>query len=229
MENNNGRGIFYGVIGVATLVVAIIGATFAYFSVTATGGAGKANASSVSLSGTLVWTDTDQQIGSKLIPATKPIMLQSYGFSGANHCKGKSAAGGDVLYDLCSTYDFSIQNTAEVNQTIYFTLTSVTNTFGHESTEGNLTFCLYKKNAVTEGSELGGCKKVAAQGGSVSNFFSENITAGATNEYVLVLYINELGDQDQTPQDSGKTFTGTMSVSTASGDAKVTGSVVGLS
>jgi len=29
---NNGRGIFYGVIGVATLVVAMIGATFAYFS-----------------------------------------------------------------------------------------------------------------------------------------------------------------------------------------------------
>ena len=35
MENNNGRGIFYGVIGVATLVVAIIGATFAYFSASA--------------------------------------------------------------------------------------------------------------------------------------------------------------------------------------------------
>ena len=40
MENNNrnnGRGIFYGVIGVATLVVAIIGATFAYFSASVTG------------------------------------------------------------------------------------------------------------------------------------------------------------------------------------------------
>jgi len=36
MENNKGRGIFYGVIGVATLVVAIIGATFAYFSAQAT-------------------------------------------------------------------------------------------------------------------------------------------------------------------------------------------------
>ena len=35
-KNNNGRGIFYGVIGVATLVVAIIGATFAYFTATAT-------------------------------------------------------------------------------------------------------------------------------------------------------------------------------------------------
>ena len=31
-KNYNGRGIFYGVIGVATLVVAIIGATFAYFT-----------------------------------------------------------------------------------------------------------------------------------------------------------------------------------------------------
>ena len=31
-NNNNGKGIFYGVIGVATLVVAIIGATFAYFA-----------------------------------------------------------------------------------------------------------------------------------------------------------------------------------------------------
>jgi len=32
MENKNGQGIFYGVIGVATLIVAIIGATFAFFS-----------------------------------------------------------------------------------------------------------------------------------------------------------------------------------------------------
>ena len=35
---NNGRGVFYGVIGVATLIVAIIGATFAYFSASANTG-----------------------------------------------------------------------------------------------------------------------------------------------------------------------------------------------
>ena len=39
MNENNKRGIFYGVIGVATLMVAIIGATFAYFTATATNGA----------------------------------------------------------------------------------------------------------------------------------------------------------------------------------------------
>lgn len=38
MENNNGKGIFYGVIGVATLIVAIIGATFAYFTATTQSG-----------------------------------------------------------------------------------------------------------------------------------------------------------------------------------------------
>ena len=37
-QKNNGRGIFYGVIGVATLVIAIIGATFAYFTATNTAG-----------------------------------------------------------------------------------------------------------------------------------------------------------------------------------------------
>ena len=35
MDNKNGQGIFYGVIGVATLVVAIVGATFSFFSATA--------------------------------------------------------------------------------------------------------------------------------------------------------------------------------------------------
>lgn len=33
---NNGRGVFYGVIGVATLIVAIVGATFAYFTASKT-------------------------------------------------------------------------------------------------------------------------------------------------------------------------------------------------
>ena len=37
MDNNKGQTIFLSVIGIATLLVAIIGATFAYFSITVTG------------------------------------------------------------------------------------------------------------------------------------------------------------------------------------------------
>lgn len=37
MENNRGQSIFLSVVGIATLLVAIIGATFAYFSITVSG------------------------------------------------------------------------------------------------------------------------------------------------------------------------------------------------
>ena len=48
-QKNNGRGIFYGVIGVATLVVAIIGATFAYFTATAANNVMTGNMASIKL------------------------------------------------------------------------------------------------------------------------------------------------------------------------------------
>ena len=47
-ENNNGKGIFYGVIGIATLIVAIVGATFAYFTATAQSEEGAINVTSYS-------------------------------------------------------------------------------------------------------------------------------------------------------------------------------------
>ena len=43
MENKNGNGIFLGVVSVATLIVAIIGATFAYFSVSISSNEGAVN------------------------------------------------------------------------------------------------------------------------------------------------------------------------------------------
>lgn len=44
MENNRGQSIFLSVVGIATLLVAIVGATFAYFSITVNG---NENASSI--------------------------------------------------------------------------------------------------------------------------------------------------------------------------------------
>lgn len=48
-NKNNGRGIFYGVIGVATLVVAIIGATFAYFTASQNAGQNVINGNMASI------------------------------------------------------------------------------------------------------------------------------------------------------------------------------------
>ena len=65
MENNNGRGIFYGVIGVATLVVAIIGATFAYFSASVTA-EGNVTAGTANIQ--LTMSEDTGGLKSKLIP-----------------------------------------------------------------------------------------------------------------------------------------------------------------
>ena len=77
-QRNNGRGIFYGVIGVATLVVAIIGATFAYFTASASNNAtitGNMATVKLSLSVEKV-TDVDEKLGG-MIPMSNGMVEQS--------------------------------------------------------------------------------------------------------------------------------------------------------
>lgn len=78
MEENNrkGTGVFYAVVGVATLVVAIIGATFAYFSASAdaateiTGGTNNNLASALSIKVyEVTWSDAGVT-SHDLVPAT---------------------------------------------------------------------------------------------------------------------------------------------------------------
>lgn len=76
-ENRKGPGIFYAVVGVATLVVAIIGATFAYFSASAnstgdtiTGGTNNELAAALKLSVYKVdWDNNGGATSNNLVPA----------------------------------------------------------------------------------------------------------------------------------------------------------------
>ena len=49
MEREDKRGVFFGVIGVLTLIVAIIGASFAYFSINASSKQDAVNVSAASV------------------------------------------------------------------------------------------------------------------------------------------------------------------------------------
>lgn len=62
MENNKGQTIFLSVVGIATLLVAIVGATFAYFSISVKGNEG---ASSIIVNTTTL-TDITFQDGSEI-------------------------------------------------------------------------------------------------------------------------------------------------------------------
>ena len=97
MENNNGKGIFYGVIGVATLVVAIIGATFAYFSATTSNGEViQGEAATVGLNLEVTKVSTDASGG--LIPMTDADVSKGLAGDTATGSKMCVDKNGNICY-----------------------------------------------------------------------------------------------------------------------------------
>ena len=232
MDNNKSRGIFLGVLSVATLIVSIIGATFAYFVANASGTTGAAQAGAANVANTLTFSEV-VDYRQNMIPVTETIMKTSYKRTeaatgkGTGRCEGYSAAGGNTVYNLCSIYQFTVSNTASIAQTIYASLTANTNTFT------NLKYCIFEGEAGTSDTTKVACREMPTEGTTDSNIFSEvipakNDTTPGTHTYTLVMYINE-AEGDQTGADSGKAFTGTISITSADGSNHMTGAVTQVS
>lgn len=147
-NNNNGRGIFYGVIGVATLVVAIIGATFAYFSATATSNNG-VNVGTATL--TLEMLNEKRQFSKALIPVASTINSFGNYIGMLNETTEKKQANTESIgvgtctdndgNAICGVYEFTISNpSATVSQTVYGSLTVT------DVTEGlvNMKYAVFK-------------------------------------------------------------------------------------
>ena len=126
MKNENkGRDIFFGVVALATLIVAIVGATLAYFSVTASSNTGAVNATAATVSidyfdGQQVTAQADE-----LIPADFDVVQKVY----KKHIFGSDAVDVEDLLDteniciddngfqVCSIYRFSINSDLPRNST----------------------------------------------------------------------------------------------------------------
>ena len=228
MDNNKSRGIFLGVLSVATLIVSIIGATFAWFVASGSGTTGAAQAGAANVANTLTLSEV-VDYRQNMIPVTETIMKSSYKRTevatgkGTGRCEGYSAAGGNTVYNLCSIYQFTVSNSASIAQTIYASLTANTNTFT------NLKYCIFEGEAGTSDTTKVACRNMPTEGTTDSNIFSEvisakNDTTPGTHTYTLVMYINE-AEGDQTSADSGKAFTGTISITSSDGTNKMTGAL----
>ena len=229
MENNNGKGIFYGVIGVATLVVAIIGATFAYFASATQGNNGAAAANSAKVSGTLEITQDGQYVAPDLIPASPATVLASFGQTGdatanTGKCRGASAANHNGNYGMCSYYTFTVKNTSDVDTQVYLSLTSDTNTFDG----ADFKYCVYEGTTTTGVAQA--CKSVPAAKGSEQFTGATGINLaknGGSKQYTIVLYY-ENQNSDQTEAGAGKSYTGTVSASTSDGKNQIVGYIAGV-
>ena len=158
MENKKGSGIFLSVIGVATLIVAIIGATFAYFSATASS-YNDVNIASTSLS--LGFYGDPSRLKTNLIPAhhetAQYSAFDAEWLSAGNKIDGDADGDGQVETDekittmgecidqnsneICSVYEFTIGNPSETTEmTIEGEIQVVKNEFA------NLYYAIYDEN-----------------------------------------------------------------------------------
>ena len=148
MKNDNrSRDIFMGVVAIATLIVAIIGATLAYFSITASSNEGAVNAQGAVVS---IEYNDGQQVSAQaneLIPTTFDIMQTVY----ENNVKGLTAVDdvstvGNACIDsndrqVCSSYRFTIRS--DVTRTVTATLNNESNGFTY------LSYAVFNVNAGT--------------------------------------------------------------------------------
>ena len=148
MERNqdNGRGMFYAVIGVATLVVTIIGATFAYLTATTNSNVNAVTATGAKIA--LGYSDVQSGLKKNLIPIDTDLTQfakgtytnsagTKYSFAGIGENDCRDVNGNNI----CSVYTFTIKNptsTDGVSQYVYASFEVGINTFE------NLHFAVFK-------------------------------------------------------------------------------------
>lgn len=187
---NNGKGLFYGVIGVATLVVAIIGATFAWF--TATAGSGE-EAKEILKTGTLTISYSDGQYATteNLKPATKAQVADAIG----------TCVDSETTATVCAKYNFKVENTGSLDAVLSYAV-SVTQSY----TEGALRYAIVtgeadatKLNAATEQTFTTTAPAIAG----------ETLTNGTSAEYTIVFWLD---GPTATNDDQEKSFTASVNV-----------------
>ena len=191
-----GQGIFYGVIGVATLIVAIIGATFAYFTATASNDTTiQGNAASVGLT---LSVEKVSHGDKGLVPQLETAL------SSAMKGMDSAGTGEDSCIDgngntVCQVYKITVGNTGTAEAKLTGTL---------DLTEGSVTNL--KWATVT-----GWGSEPTAEGAKDDNNVVENVTisGSGSKEYYVVIWIEETKDAQS---DSGS-FTGTVAFNAADG------------
>ena len=232
MENSRrGSEIFLGVIGVATLVVAIIGATFAFFSASTNSDANAINVTSTTLG--LGFVDSvNKNLRTHLIPASETVATyaalnqQTIGNSANNQCID------DNGNDVCGVYQFTICNGsldqagtacvggANSTQDVTFELNVVTNQFTnlcykiYEGPVGSLTNASTAKVTKTTFPATGGSATLAlgnltAQEDATGTKFRLGTTSGYDKTYTMIIWLDETGeDQSNANVAQGTTGTG---------------------
>lgn len=202
MENKRGSEIFLGVVGVATLIVAIIGATFAFFSASLTANE-NVELESYKYSASLSLSRVDETSNLSLVPL-KEANIDNALTATDGICQTKDGFSG------CALYKLSFVNNGSGPITLNGTLKTVANAGEGDAKFTNLKYQLLTstdgENFTTSGSSVAIDGTVDGttnlpQTSSIAN-------GGGTEDIYLLIYLNDTG-VDQ-PTEMGVTYTGTI-------------------
>ena len=190
--------LIYAIVGVMTLIVAVAGSTYAYFTATATAQTPiEGETLDIRLGVSIEKVSSTGTKGAGLIPIHDGTNSASQLSAAAKaNCVDKNN------YTACQIYKITLTNggtdTTTVNTSIKF-----------DQTTANLKWAAMD-SATTVSDKLGQALTTS------SNIF-ENTTLGssAVTQYVMV-YLNNTGE-DQTSSDAAKTIHGTVSVTASTG------------
>ena len=212
-DNRKGPGIFYAVVGVATLVVAIVGATFAYFSATAENNS--------SITGTTAEGGKLTLTVTRVAPSTTPGNLVPLNVHPGD---GTSDTGTSQLSDalsnsctdtnqntVCHVYSIKIDNTGA----------TAVNVKGQLNLTSSATGMRWKllTNATTDN----GDNTLRGVGTAYDIVASENLAAtNGTHTYYVLVWLEEAGASQDTP-DANKDFTGTVTFNAVDATGASTG------
>lgn len=199
MESNNGKGLFYGVVGVATLIVAIIGATFAWFTATA----GAQTEKEIIRTGTLLISYTEGTLlkAENLKPATQQQVTAAYN---TGNCKHAADVTDSINNEpICAVYSFTVENTGSLTAILNasasnFTITDLSTNRVDDglatavTKEEEITNGYFKYIILSDGADIGDAA-VSNSLANASNLTLSNatLTPGNSSEYHVVVWLDE--------------------------------------
>lgn len=250
MNKEDKRGIFFGVVGVLTLIVAIIGASLAYFSINVRSESDRLTVQAATVQ--IVYEDGNKLDVDNIIPSTKDIAVKTYTrwlnnesytvqVDGVPTTKYYQECVDDKNNVVCGVYEFTLTNNgtnpAEITARVVPTV--VTNE--EEPTEKQFQHLMYSLYDITDvpvneetgrrtgtGTPVQVNESGATEGTVTYTEFKILPTAtslagnGTQKVYRLFIWLNEEGEANNVEQ--GASFKGTVYIDVA-GSQNITGTI----
>ena len=252
MEREDKRGIFFGVVGVLTLIVAIIGATLAYFSINAQSDENALTVQAASVQ--IVYEDGNKLNVEDIIPSKQNIAMEAYSRWLQNESTTEGVEYEKCIDDngnvVCGVYEFTLTNNGTNSADITARVVPSAIPEGEDGEPlypsfTNLKYTLYDITnvAVNEEESAGRLGERIGTGTEVQDESGQTVGSigytefkilptatelpgnGTQKVYRLFIWLDEAG-ADNNPE-QGAVFNGTVYIDVA-GTQDITGTIEGM-